>query len=237
MRRRPRPDWAFRKAAPAEVDAMIARLDRGLADGALGIGMGPAYTPAAGRDELLRVFELAARRKALAFIHMRSAGEVEPGGSIDALQEVLANVAATGASVHIVHIGSMGLRQTPRLLSDDRRRARTRPRHHDRGLSLYRGFHLPAVRDVRAGLAGAACDWFQGRPVGRDRRAAHRGELRALPQAGRPRRDSHDPRGVGARRARAPGRVRRQRRRAADQRRRPSPRRRHLRAHTGPLRP
>jgi dihydroorotase len=63
------------------------------------------------------VFELAARRKALAFIHMRSAGEVEPGGSIDALQEVLANVAATGAAVHIVHIGSMGLRQTPRLLS------------------------------------------------------------------------------------------------------------------------
>ena len=96
---------------------MIARLDRGLAEGALGIGMGPAYTPAAGRDELLRVFELAARRKALAFIHMRSAGEVEPGGSIDALQEVLANVAATGASVHIVHIGSMGLRQTPRLLA------------------------------------------------------------------------------------------------------------------------
>jgi dihydroorotase len=110
-------DWAFRKAAPAEVDAMIARLDRGLTDGALGIGMGPAYTPAAGRDELLRVFELAARRKALAFIHMRSTGEVEPGGSIDGLQEVLANVAATGASVHIVHIGSMGLRQTPRLLS------------------------------------------------------------------------------------------------------------------------
>lgn len=113
----PRPDWAFRKASPAEIDAMIVRLERGLEAGALGVGMGPAYTPGAGREELVRVFELAARRKALAFIHMRSAGEVEPGGSIDALQEVLANVAATGASVHIVHIGSMGLRQTPRLLS------------------------------------------------------------------------------------------------------------------------
>ncbi len=113
----PRPDWAYRPASAAEVEAMLARLDRGLADGALGIGMGPAYTPAVGREELLRVFELAARHKALAFIHMRSAGEIEPGGSIDALQEVLANVAATGASVHIVHIGSNGLRQTPRLLS------------------------------------------------------------------------------------------------------------------------
>jgi dihydroorotase len=113
----PRPDWTFRPATAAEMDAMIARLERGLDAGALGVGMGPAYTPGASREELLRVFELAARRKALAFIHMRSAGEVEPGGSIDALQEVLANVAATGAAVHIVHIGSMGLRQTPRLLA------------------------------------------------------------------------------------------------------------------------
>jgi dihydroorotase len=113
----PKPAWAYRKATTAEVEAMLAHLDRGLSDGALGIGLGPAYTPGVDREELLRVFELAARRKALAFIHMRSAGEVEPGGSIDALQEVLANVAATGASVHIVHIGSMGLRRTPRLLA------------------------------------------------------------------------------------------------------------------------
>ena len=113
----PRPDWTFRKATTPEIDEMIANLERGLAAGALGVGMGPAYTPGASREELLRVFELAARRKALAFIHMRSAGEVEPGGSIDALQEVLANAAATGASVHIVHITSMGLRQTRRLLT------------------------------------------------------------------------------------------------------------------------
>lgn len=113
----PRPDWTFRPASPPEIDEMIANLERGLAAGALGVGMGPAYTPGASRDELLRVFELAARRKALAFIHMRSAGEIEPGGSIDALQEVLANAAATGASVHIVHITSMGLRQTGRLLA------------------------------------------------------------------------------------------------------------------------
>jgi dihydroorotase len=111
-----RPDWTHKKATPAEIDAMILHLERGLAAGALGVGMGPMYTPGASREELLRVFELAARRKALAFIHMRSAGEIEPGGSLDALQEVLANAAATGASVHIVHITSMGLGQTRRLL-------------------------------------------------------------------------------------------------------------------------
>jgi dihydroorotase len=113
----PRPDWTFRKATSTEIDEMMAHLERGLAAGALGVGMGPAYTPGASREELLRVFELAARHKALAFIHMRSAGEVEPGGAIDGLQEVLANAAATGASVHVVHITSMGLRQTRRLLT------------------------------------------------------------------------------------------------------------------------
>ena len=112
----PRPDWTHRTATAGEIDAIVGHMERGLAAGALGVGMGPAYTPGASREELLRVFELAARRRALAFIHMRSAGEVEPGGSIDALQEVLANAAATGASVHIVHITSMGLRQTRRLL-------------------------------------------------------------------------------------------------------------------------
>lgn len=113
----PRPDWTHRQATPEEIDGMMALLEGGLAEGALGVGMGPAYTPGASREELLRVFEVAARRKALAFIHMRSAGGIEPGGSIDALQEVLANVAATGASVHIVHITSNGLGRTRRLLS------------------------------------------------------------------------------------------------------------------------
>ena len=35
---------------------------------------------------------------------------------IDALQEVIADAAATGASLHVVHITSMGLRETPLCL-------------------------------------------------------------------------------------------------------------------------
>ena len=147
------------------------------------------------------MFELAARRKALAFIHMRSAGEVEPGGSIDALQEVLANVAATGASVHIVHIASMGLRQTPRLLAMiDGARAR--------GLDVTTEVYPYTAASTYLQSALFDPGWqerfaigFQGRAVGGDRRTAHRGKLRPLPRAGRPRRDSHDSRRVGASRA------------------------------------
>src|SRR5688572_10031183 len=37
----PKPDWTYRKATVAEVNAMLAHLERGLVAGALGIGMGP----------------------------------------------------------------------------------------------------------------------------------------------------------------------------------------------------
>jgi dihydroorotase len=54
---------------------------------------------------------LAAARQTTVYVHMRNGGPVEPG-VIDALQEVIADAAVTGASLHVVHITSMGLRET-----------------------------------------------------------------------------------------------------------------------------
>jgi dihydroorotase len=88
---------------------------QGLDDGALGVGMGIAYEPLAAREEVLGVVRIAAERKTPVYVHMRNGGPVEPG-VIDALQEVIADAAATGASAHIVHITSMGLRETPLCL-------------------------------------------------------------------------------------------------------------------------
>ncbi len=84
---------------------------QGLDDGALGIGLGIAYVPAATRAEILELFGLAARRKTPIYVHIRNGGPVEPG-VIDALLEAIADAAATGASLHVVHITSMGLRET-----------------------------------------------------------------------------------------------------------------------------
>ena len=88
---------------------------QGLDDGALGIGMGIAYEPPATRDEVLGIVRIAAERKTPVFVHMRNGGPVEPG-VIDALQEMIGDAAATGASVHVVHVTSMGLRETPLCL-------------------------------------------------------------------------------------------------------------------------
>jgi dihydroorotase len=78
--------------------------------------MGIAYVPLVSRAEIFTIFQLAASRKTAIYIHMRNGGPVEPG-VIDSLQEVIADAAATGASVHVVHITSMGLRETPLCLS------------------------------------------------------------------------------------------------------------------------
>ncbi|MBV9612241.1 MAG: amidohydrolase family protein [Acidobacteriaceae bacterium] len=103
-------------ASPEQLQAMLDRLRDGLNEGALGIGMGIAYVPGATHGEIFRIFQLAAARKATVYVHLRSAGPVEPGG-LDALQEVLADAAASGASVHVVHITSTELRDTPQALA------------------------------------------------------------------------------------------------------------------------
>jgi dihydroorotase len=106
---------ANRVATPAEVRQIRERVMQGLDDGALGIGFGINYLPNSSREEILDLFELAAGRKLPCFVHVRHGGPIEPGAE-DAVQEVIADAAATGAPLHIVHITSVGLRQTPTLL-------------------------------------------------------------------------------------------------------------------------
>jgi N-acyl-D-aspartate/D-glutamate deacylase len=94
---------------------ILALVQKGLDDGALGVGLGIAYMPATTREEIMRLFQVASRNTVPVFVHMRNAGPVEPG-VIDALQEVISDAASTGASLHVVHITSMAFRQTPLAL-------------------------------------------------------------------------------------------------------------------------
>ncbi len=108
---------AVREPAGLEhISLMENRLRQELAKGALGIGYGIQYTPGARREEIYRMFELAAEENVTNFVHIRYAGMVEPGSGLEAVHEMVANAAGTGASVHIVHVGSSGLRQVPTIL-------------------------------------------------------------------------------------------------------------------------
>jgi len=108
--------WAQEPASEDQLDAMQQRLQRGLDRGALGLGFGINYTAGATRGEIYRMFQLARANDVTTFVHSRFMGERELGGSVDAIQELLSNAAATGAGVHIVHIGSSGGNRVPLIL-------------------------------------------------------------------------------------------------------------------------
>jgi dihydroorotase len=109
-------DAAHRPATEQELQEIIGVIEQGLEQGALAVGLGVQYTPGASRWEILEVFRLAANHGATCHVHMRGMGHREPESSVDGLGELIAASAITGASVHVVHISSNGLRATPLLL-------------------------------------------------------------------------------------------------------------------------
>ncbi len=109
--------WTHGALPDADLPRLDSLVEHGLADGALGVGLGIAYTPGATREEILRVFRVAARHTVPCFVHLRQGGrDPVTGGGVAALQEVIADAAATGAPLHVVHVTSMGQRDTPLLL-------------------------------------------------------------------------------------------------------------------------
>ncbi len=75
-------------------------IEIGLDQGAVGVGFGLAYTPAATTAEFESVLQIAANRGASSHIHLRAGKE--------GLEEAIKSASKIGASLHIVHINSSG---------------------------------------------------------------------------------------------------------------------------------
>jgi dihydroorotase len=107
-------DWfpldhgAYDAASPAQLREMIECIDRGLREGAICIGAGFQYTPAATREERLEIFRVAARTKTPVHVH------IVPG--VDGLKDVLSLARETGAPLQVVHLNSSALSDTPVML-------------------------------------------------------------------------------------------------------------------------
>lgn len=101
---------------PEQVNQLVAMLERGIAEGGIGIGSGTQYAPGISRDEMLAVTQAAARHRMCVFTHIRFGSLVEPGSTLEAIQENVANAAFTGGCVHIVHLNSMAMSATPAML-------------------------------------------------------------------------------------------------------------------------
>jgi len=102
-------DGAYRAASAAQITEIAKRIETGLSQGAVDVGAGFPYTPAATREELLAVFRVAAKTKTPVHVH------ITPG--VAGLKEALSLAGETGAPLHVVHINSAGLAETPVMLS------------------------------------------------------------------------------------------------------------------------
>jgi len=106
--------WSHETASPEQIAAIAALIDEGLSEGAIGIGFGVQYTPAATREEIWRMYQVGAEHGVTGFAHVRFASMAEPGSSVEAVQEMIA-IAGTGASVHVCHLPSTSLGHLPLL--------------------------------------------------------------------------------------------------------------------------
>ena len=99
----------YSELPPEQFPAMLELLQKGLEEGALGIGLATQYYPGASRRGIFEVFRFAGEERATIHTHVRSM-------TIDAMQEVLANAVATAAPLHIVHVNSMALGEIDTVL-------------------------------------------------------------------------------------------------------------------------
>ena len=112
----PVADAVYKPASYDEIRLLKEGIETGLNRGALGVGFGLMYTPAASRWEILEMFRVAGKTKAPCIVHIRYGGQKEPGSCIAALEEVISATALSGAPLHVVHITSLGFSQTPEML-------------------------------------------------------------------------------------------------------------------------
>ena len=112
----PTPDWSHRAATDAEIEQIAVLLRQGLDEGALGFGFGLAYTPGATHSEIFRLFEVAAARGVPVFAHLRAQEDFEDRSALATVQEVIADAAGSGASLHVVHLNSTADKEAPECL-------------------------------------------------------------------------------------------------------------------------
>lgn len=98
-------------ASDEQIGEMEEALRAGIDQGAIAVGLGWAYTPAATPEEIERVMAVAGAANASAHIHL-AGGE----DRLQALQDAMDAAEAGGAALHVVHINSSGTSTAPQML-------------------------------------------------------------------------------------------------------------------------
>jgi len=87
-------------AGPGIMDRMAQMMRQGLAEGAVAMGFGLAYTPGATQTEFETMLAIAAETQASVHVHTR--------GGLEGLRQIITSANNIGTPLHIVHANSSG---------------------------------------------------------------------------------------------------------------------------------
>jgi N-acyl-D-glutamate deacylase len=99
-------NWQNTLATTEELELIMDRVDAGLREGGLGVSINAGYAPGYGRKEYYELAKLAAKHNVATFTHVRYLNAQEPLSSFEAIEELLALSAITGAHMHLCHLNS-----------------------------------------------------------------------------------------------------------------------------------
>lgn len=102
-------NWKSDIASPNQSSRLLSLVEQGLREGALGIGVNAGYAPGYGQKEYFALAEMANEHGVATFTHVRYASITEPRSSFEAIKELIANAAISGAHMHLCHINSTSL--------------------------------------------------------------------------------------------------------------------------------
>ncbi|WP_217998232.1 amidohydrolase family protein [Flavihumibacter petaseus] len=98
--------WVYDPANDSQTVAIAKRIEQGIQEGSLGIGVNAGYAPGGGYKELLAVHELAARYKVPVFTHVTGDYPDDPNSAAESIGQIISYAAATGSQEHICHLNS-----------------------------------------------------------------------------------------------------------------------------------
>lgn len=96
-------------ASEAGLEEMRSLASGSIQAGALGIGFGINYVPGSSYQEIVAMFDVAAKHGVPAHVHSRYKGSVFPETIILSVEEVIAAAAITGARAQVVHLASSAI--------------------------------------------------------------------------------------------------------------------------------
>ena len=144
-----------RPPTPDELERMCQLVRQAMQDGALGVGSSLIYAPAfyAETDELAALTQAAQPYGGMYISHLRS----EAAHFLEAVDELITHRATrerAGRDLSPQGRGQRELAEVRRRHPADRSRARRRPAHHGRHVSVHRRLHRPRCQHAAVGSGG-----------------------------------------------------------------------------------